>query len=173
MEPPNGTLKIEGRVCPVAHIAFVLIPPEESDNSHSLYLHADALAAGGGFLMLDHLQICNVTKLEDFAGARISFHGDESDSNDTVGSEPSDLETSGWTFPGFEDDDGKNWHFETFSASIEHRGGKLLRITIKCELSNWANDERLEGEADLECIAAVGTPPCFDPVTSTWSESGS
>lgn len=90
-----------------------------------------------------------------------SFRGDESDPNDTVGSEPSDLETSGWTFPGFEDDAAKNWHFDTFVASIEHRGGNLFRITIKCELYNGANDARLEGEADLECILSKRIAPRF------------
>jgi hypothetical protein len=173
MNTDRGTLTVHGHSYSASHTALVLIPPEAHGSSFSLYLHADALESGGGFLMLDHLPVGNVAKLEDLAGACISFTDDESDSRDTVASDPCDLATSGWTFPGYEDDDAKNWHYDSFFASIQGLGGNLFRIKIQCRLSNWGNDERLDGEANIECIGVVGTPPCFDSSTSTWSEAES
>ncbi len=171
MQHQQGTLSIYGRSCPVIHSALVLTPPSEGCDSFRLYLHADALGTGGGFLMLDHLPVERVTNLDGLRGACICFQGDDPDRDDTVGSEPADLETSGWTFPGCEDDDSKNWHFESFRADIEGLDDNRFRIRVRCQLANWVGDSGLAGDADFIAVGRIGQAPLYDTPTGSWSES--
>ncbi len=171
MNHQQGTLTIYGRSWFVMHSALVLIPPSEGCDSFCLYLHADALETGGGFLMLDHLSVDRVTKLDDLRGACICFRGDDPDRDDTVGSDPVDLETSGWTFPGYEDDDSKNWHFESFRANVEGLADNRFRVRVRCKLTNWVGDTGLAGEADFVAVGKIGRPPVYDTPTGCWSES--
>lgn len=172
MQVQHGTLTIYGRACHVDHAALVVIPPSHRDSEYCLYLHADAQRTGGGFLMLDHLPVGNVTTLDDLRRACICFHGDDPDADDTVGSDPIDLATSGWTFPGYEEDESKNWHFESFRAEIHALDGNQFHVTARCELRNWMSDAALAGTADFVAEGRIGVAPLYDTATSTWSYRG-
>lgn len=171
MQQSRGMLTIYGRSCPVVHSALVLIPPSAGCDAFSLYLHADALKTQGGFLLLDSFPVGNVCSLDNLRRACICFEGDDPTSDDTVGSDPVDLATSGWTFPGHEDDDSKNWHFESFRADIEGLGGSKFRVRVRCQLTNWSNGAGLAGEADFVAVGRVGAPPLYDETTNAWSPS--
>lgn len=168
MQQP-GTLTIYGRSCPVTHSALVLIPPSPGCDSFCLYLHADALGTEGGFLLLDHLPVRNVRGLDDLQRACVAFERDDPTADDTVGSDPVDLETSGWTFLGCEEDDSKNWHFQSFRAEIGSLEGNKFRIRVRCQLTNWSSDDKLDGEADLVAVGRIGNPPSYDASTGSWS----
>ena len=171
MQRQRGTLTFYGRSYAVVHSALVLIPPSAGRDSFCLYLHADAFKTQGGFLMLDYLPVRNVSCLDNLRRACISFEGDDPTRDDTVGSDPVDLATSGWTFPGYEQDDSKNWHFKSFRADIEGVDGNRFRVRVRCELTNWINDAGLVGEADFVAVGRIGTPPLYDETTDAWSQS--
>jgi hypothetical protein len=169
MEHQIGTLAINDNTYPVVHAALVIVPPSERSVPYCLYIHADAYATGGGFVMLDHLPMRQATSLDDLGDALVSFNGQEPDPEDTISTDVIELETSGWTFPGYEDDDSKNWHFESFRADIKALQGNLYRVRLSCKMSNWANEEILEGKGEFVAEAKIGTPPLYDRSTESWT----
>jgi hypothetical protein len=114
----------------------------------------------------------SVSSLEDLRDACICFRGQDPDADDTVGSDPIGLETSGWTFPGAEDDDSKSWYFESFRAEIHALDGNHFHVTVRCELRNWVSDAGLAGTADFVAAGRIGVAPLYDTDSSTWSYRG-
>ncbi len=109
-----------------------------------------------------------VTSLDDLRRACISFAGDDPDAEDVVGSTSIDLETSGWTFPGYERDKSKNWHFETLRAEIEGQEAGEFRIRVRCRLRNEFDDSLITGQGDFVAIATIGAPPRYDHAAGCW-----
>jgi hypothetical protein len=168
MQSDQGTLTIHSRSCAVTHAALVLIPPSDGCDIFCLYLHVDALTTGGGFFMLDHLPVKNVVDLSALQTACICFTGDVADADDTVGSEPIDLVTSGWTFPGFELDETKSWRVESLRADFEGVDASSFRVKVRCQLRNWLSNKRAVGEADFVVLGTIGSAPLYDEATGTW-----
>lgn len=141
---PRGELRIMGRAFPISETKLTMTRRRTDEGLYvELYVHADARAAGGGFLMIDSVELERAATLKQLHGGRIDVSPERRHLFDTLGTEcTAEWDTSGWTTS----EDPKDfpncaWGFDRIRVRFKRMRGRTFRVRLKCRLFNWANLE--------------------------------
>jgi hypothetical protein len=128
----------------------------EVAENQSISIVADAMQSGGGYFMLDcmDLDLDKIASLENLPKEKIHWIEYERQDDDTLGSCCDDLDTSGWTFPEYSEDRDDfmayGWNFTDMLITFENAGKNLFHIRAECKLTNMNNPEKqVEASCDL------------------------
>jgi hypothetical protein len=153
----QSTVVFDGKRYSVDNVKFEF--NNENVKNQSISLIADAMQSGGGYFMLDcmDLDIEKVVLLENLHRERIHWIECERQNDDTLGSCCDDLDTSGWTFPEYSQDRDDfleyGWNFVDMLITFENAGKNLFYITVQCKLTNMADPEK---QVEASCGLYVG-----------------